>query len=258
MNNFLFLKKYQALQHQIMFDEIIDLEFASIGYSKGDKSSYWNYALIGKNIGSNELSKIENEMNKIKRTPVVYFENNDNVVPTIKLLEEQKYKKDYEDSWMFYSGDPIELNKKYNTKKVENEEELRIFLNTLDSCYKKHDPQNPYGELGDYLGVAEKVWKTHNRTNRLEYFVVYKDDKPVAVATLTNHDDIGYISNVGSLREVRGEGFGKFATLYCIEVSKKNGNKVHCLATEEGTYPNEFYKRIGFETKFTAVAYKKI
>jgi len=75
--------------------------------------------------------------------------------------------------------------------------------------------------------------------------------------TLTNHDGIGYISNVGSLRKVRGEGFGKIASLYPVSQSIKNGNLEHCLATEEGTYPNEFYKRIGFETRFTAVCYVK-
>ena len=88
--------------------------------------------------------------------------------------------------------------------------------------------------------------------------MVYKNNKPVAVSTLTNYDEIGYISNVGSLSEVRGEGFGKAATLFCIQESIKHGNREHCLATEEGAYPNEFYKRIGFVTRFTAVGYTKI
>lgn len=92
---------------------------------------------------------------------------------------------------------------------------------------------------------------------RIEYFMVYKGNKPVAVSTLTNYGDIGYISNVGSIREVRGEGFGKAATLFCVKESIKHGNKEHCLATEEGAYPNEFYKRIGFATRFTAIGYTK-
>lgn len=108
------------------------------------------------------------------------------------------------------------------------------------------------------LKVAENVWHKHNKTNKLEYFVAHKNNKPVAVSTLTNYNEIGYISNVGSLKEIRGEGYGKLATLYCVEQSKKNGNTKHCLATEEGTYPNEFYKKIGFKTRFTATGYSKI
>lgn len=124
-------------------------------------------------------------------------------------------------------------------------------------CFQKNDPQNPYGELGDYLKVAEKVWWRHHATNRIEYFMVYDGNEPVAVSTLTNYKSIGYISNVGSLKSVRGKGFGKLATIYCVNLSNKHENKYHCLATEEGTYPHEFYQRIGFEKKFSAVCFTK-
>ncbi|MBU1071268.1 hypothetical protein KKG65_02540 [Patescibacteria group bacterium] len=81
--------------------------------------------------------------------------------------------------------------------------------------------------------------------------------EPVAVTTLTNFAGIGYISNVGSLKKVRGKGFGKTASLYSAQQSVNNGNQVHALATEEGDYPNEFYKRIGFETKFSTLGFVK-
>ena len=140
-------------------------------------------------------------------------------------------------------------------KKVISIDDLEVFLKTFDQCYKKDDPQNPYGTLGDYLKITKDVWYKHHKSNRLEYFMAYKGDQPVAVASLNNYNNIGYILNVGSLREVRGEGFGKFATLYCVKVSKDRGNTVHCLATEENTYPNEFYERIGFNTRFTGCCY---
>ena len=111
--------------------------------------------------------------------------------------------------------------------------------------------------MGEYLEITKKAWHKYHETNRLEYFTVYKENKPVAVSSLNNFEKISYISNVGSLREVRGQGFGKLATLCCVAQSIKNGNQEHCLATEEGEYPNEFYKRIGFETRFTANAFTK-
>ena len=105
--------------------------------------------------------------------------------------------------------------------------------------------------------MAEKVWRRHQTTNRIEYFTIFSEDKPVGVSTLTNFKQIGYISNVGSLRKVRGQGFGKLATLYCVDLSKKRGNKYHCLATEDGTYPHEFYQHIGFVKNFSAACYLK-
>ena len=154
-------------------------------------------------------------------------------------------------------GDSFSEERFFQIKKVENDDDLKIYLKTFDDCFRNDDPQNPYGELGDYLKVAEKVWREYHDSDRLEYFIAHKEDKAVAVATLNNFEGLGYISNVGSLREVRGEGFGKLVTLYCVEMSKRKGNSLHFLATEENTYPNEFYKQIGFETRFTGIAYSK-
>ena len=255
MANFDFLQKYQQLQHTIMFDKFVDLGFAVVGYCEGDDSTFWNQALTNQLLTKEQLSKIEETMKSFNRKPTVYFENKKDLQPLINFLKEGGYKFDFEDSWMFHSGENIDTSRFDQVKKVTNEFELQVFLKTFDACYQKEDPQNAYGELGDYLNVAEKVWHRHHQTDRLEYFIVYKDSKPVGVSSLASHGGIGYISNVGSLREVRGQGFGKLASLYCVEQSKKHNNTEHCLATEEGTYANEFYKRIGFNTRFTAVGY---
>lgn len=257
MTNFEFLQKYIKLQEEIMFDEIIDLGLATIGCSKTDKSGFWNNALTNQILNDKKISKIEEVLTSRERNSSIYFENRDDLKPLIGSLLSNGYVKDWEDSWQFWSGREIDKKHFDSVKKVDTEKDLMVFLKTFDACYREDDPQNPYGQLGDYLKVSENVWHKHNKTGRLEYFMVFKDEKPVAVSTLTNYEGIGYISNVGSLRGVRGLGFGKAATLYCVDQSIKHGNSIHCLATEEGTYPNEFYKRIGFATKFTALGYTK-
>lgn len=257
MTNFNFLKQYEQLQYTIMFDSLVDLGFAVVSYCHGDKSSFWNHALTDQTLNESQLTVIEENMREQGRRPAIYFENADRHSPLAFFLKRNGYKRDFEDSWMFHSGAGLDLSKLANVHKVEGEQELRTFLTVYNACYQKDDPQNAYGELGDYLGVAEAVWHKHHKIDRLEYFVVYNNAVPVAVSTLTSFQNIGYISNVGSLREVRGQGFGKLATLYCVEQSKNRGNTTHCLATEEGTYANKFYGHIGFITEFTAVCYKK-
>lgn len=257
MTNSNFLKKYIYLQHGKAFDKIIDINFSLITYLEKDNSGFFNFALVTRIISDSEIKEIEETLKSLNRDSTIYFENNKELKSLTLLLKNQGYKKEYEDSWMFWEGREIS-NDFSQVKKVKNKEDLRIFLETFDSCYQKDDPQNPYGEVKDYLSSVEKSWHEFNKNNELEYFVIYKNRKPVAVASLTNYEGIGYISNVGSLLEVRGEGFGKIATLYCIKKSIENKNTEHCLATEEDSYPNSFYKRIGFKTRFTAEAYKKI
>jgi ribosomal protein S18 acetylase RimI-like enzyme len=260
MNNFNFLQKYQGLQHTIMYDELIDLGFAVIGYSKTDPYAFWNLALTNVGLSENQILKIEDVLRQRQRDSTIYFENKNQLKEFKVVLEKNGYKENFEDCWQFWDSGKEPDSRYFNSvKKVTDIASLKIFLEAFNRCYQKNDPQNPYGELGsDYLRVSEDVWRRHSQSYRVEYFMIYKNNQPVAVSTLTNHDGIGYISNVGSLREVRGEGYGKAATLFCVQESIKHDNREHCLATEEGAYPNEFYKRIGFVSRFTAIGYTKI
>ena len=257
MKNSLFLDYYQHLQYGIAYNKLIDLGFVSICCSNDISSPVFNLAWVDKELTERELTSIENEFKNLDRKPSIYFETRGDLSSLRIFLEEKGFKKMWEDSWMFYNGSEIDKSRFRQVKKVISIDDLEVFLKTFDQCYKKDDPQNPYGELGDYLVSAKNCWLVRNESDRVEYFTVFKNDKPVAVSTLTNFAGMGYISNVGSLKEVRGEGFGKLATLYCVERSRENGNTEHCLATEEGLYPNEFYKRIGFATRFTAAGFVK-
>ena len=42
-----------------MFDDLIDLEFATVGYSKIDKSPFWNFELTNKILIPTELKKLK-------------------------------------------------------------------------------------------------------------------------------------------------------------------------------------------------------
>ena len=257
MTNYDFIKKYSELQRGIMFDELTNVGFGLLGYCKNDPSSFWNNILVNQLLTENQLLEIEEKFKILSRKPAIYFENKPELGLFVDFLKGKRYKKENEDSWMFYEND-LKIETDFGSvKNVISEKKLEVLLQTFNTCYQKNDPKNPYGELGDYLGVAKNVWLKFQGTDRLEYFLIYKGNEPVAVSTLTNFNGIGYISNVGSLQKVRGEGFGKIATLYAVKKSQENGNTEHCLATKEGTNPNDFYKNLGFQTRFTALLYVK-
>lgn len=255
MDNTTFLQYYQLLQYSIMGEHLISLDKASITFNRKSDSSFWNHAFLLNPIQSEDLREIEQTLKNLGRKPAVYFEKSKDMHKISDLLHKSGYRKSWEDSWMFFSEKEVNVSHNGDVQKVKSQKDLDVFLETFNACYKKDDPQNPYGELGEYLDVTERVWKRHNKNNRIEYFTVFEKNEPVAVSTLTNFAGIGYISNVGSKQSVRGHGFGKAASLYAVQKSIENRNSKHCLATEEGDYPNEFYKRIGFETEFTAVGY---
>lgn len=256
MTNFDFLKKYLILQKKVMYDEVIDLDFASLGYCQADKSVYWNLALTNQLLTFAGLNTLETKFFQLDRKSSIYFENTPKLQPLADFLSSSGYKRNWEDCWQFWENPPPPISE-VMIKKVKSTQDLDQFLHTFDLSYRQDDPQNPYGELGNYLQLSKESWLKLHATDREEYFIGFKDGQPVSVATLVNNDSIGYICNVGSLLDVRGQGFGKAITLHSVNQSIKNGNTLHCLATESGHYPNEFYHRLGFTTKFTAVGYTK-
>ncbi len=258
IKNFDFLITFQKLQMGVEYDELIKFLYAMLAFTKSNPSPFQNYALINKVPNSKELKIIEDKFNSLNRTPAFYFENNEKFLADLKDKVGDSYRIKWEDSWMFFDNREIDKSRFGQVEKVSYEVDLEIFLSTFDACYQKNDPQNPYGEVKDYIINCRRAWNKFKGTDRLQYFLVYEDERPVATSILNNFEGLGYISAVGSLKEVRGKGYGKLATLYAVFQSQKLGNKEQVLATEERTYPNEFYKRIGFETRFTALGYTKM
>lgn len=250
-----FLKKYQKLQLGVVLDDLIYLNFAVIGYSKTDTATYWNNALVEKVPTNDQLKEIEQVFARVDRRPTLYFDKTKEDIK--KSLEIHDYHKDHEDAWLFWQNGTAVEDRFDNVRKVESEKDLELFSKIFDVCYQDNDPQNPYGNQREYLPSLKNAW-LNNHFNKLDYFIIYNGKAPVGVGSLTYQEGIGYISNIGSIPAVRGKGFGKAITLFCMQQSIAKGNKVHVLATEEGEYPFEFYKRLGFEHIFSAVGYTKV
>lgn len=257
MPNYNILEKFLDIMENTMFSKSVLLDFTRIIYNDSDSTPFWNFALIDQILDKNKIIAIEEKLKSLNRKPAIYFENTNLFIPLIGLLEKDGYRLNNEDSWMFYKNKVTDTSGFDKIKRVGSPEDLKIWLNTLNGCYRTNDPQNPYGELGVYVSLAERAWKSNNLTSKFEYFIAFKEMMPVAVATLTYEKDLGYISNVGSIQEVRGQGYGKLITLFCVYQAQKRDTDQICLATERGTFPNIFYKKLGFKTRFTARCYVK-
>ncbi len=253
-----FLLNFQHVQLGIMADEILDLGFGSLTFSATDTSAYFNNVLVNGSLTDEQLSSVEKIWQERIRSSTFYFENSPQLAELKTYLTSKDYQQAFEDCWMFHPGTDIDSSRFAEVREVQNQTDLEVFISTFDQSFQADDPQNPYGTIGEGLNIARRAWIHFQGTHKLQYFIAYQNGQPVAVSALTNHQGHGYISNVGSLRSVRGQGFGKLVSLFAVDQSVKNGNSLHYLGTEEGHYPHEFYSRIGFETKYKMVGWSKV
>ena len=237
------------------FEEIDEDDKMIFSYCKNNSEIWWNFALLKKSINSEDIKLIDNFFYSRNRSPTIYLSDEDTFENSINLILKEGYKLSSKDSWMFWEDEVPEINDK-DIIEVQSEEDFEEWINTFIKSYPKDDPKNPYGDQSEFAEILKEKWK-EGKIKKDKYFLAFKENFPVAVGILTNYDNKGYISGIGSIPCVRGKGFGKKISLYCVKKSFEQGNKIHFLATEKGDYPFEFYKRIGFTPKFTASYYTK-
>lgn len=258
MTNHDVLEKFLDIQRDTLMSRNHLVASARLTINDFDQSPFWNYCLVNNMITDKELSDLRDKFTQLNRKPALYFEHTDKLKPLETFLLDRKFKNIINDSWMFFDTTKppaIDEEKSDSIKTVESIDTLDLWIQTMDQSYRPDDPKNPFGQLGHYLDLAKQSWIKNHKTGEYEYYLAYKGDIPVAVATLTIKKDFAYISNVGSIIDVRSQSYGKAITLFCVQKAIEAGINNIALATEEGTYPNEFYKRIGFSTRFIAKCY---
>jgi ribosomal protein S18 acetylase RimI-like enzyme len=257
MTNYEFLEKWFQLMNGGSFDGVEDLGSAKASFSKASHI-FWNNALIDTLISDDQLQQIEDFYTSKQRTPALYFENTSEHQKLATFLESKGYEKKFEDNWLFYEKTEVSEKRFDTITQVKTDAEFELYMQAFVGSYQEDDPLNPYGAVPeDEIPKSWEEWRKLGPSGRIEKYVALKDGKPVAASGLHSFAGIGYIAPVGSLVSVRGEGFGKAITIYAVKRSIERGNQITCLSTEEGTYPHEFYQRIGFTKKFTALLYGK-
>ncbi len=257
-----FLKHYFHLQHGVVFNEVKDYSFGTLGYCEKEPSEYWNHFLINQPLSPEHLNETEAILKTYNRVPALYFLDDPLFQDFSETLLKNRYKFVFKDAWMFHDSPPQFSDATFepSIRLVENSDDLNLFCTVMDQCYREKDPQNPYGELHAYLDVTKDAWLHNQQSKNLIYFIVTdpKTSTACGVGTISIYNQIGYISNVGTLQSVRGQGFGKLAMHYALHITQKRHCTIHALATEFGGFPHKLYDHLGFKVGFTASAYAKL
>jgi ribosomal protein S18 acetylase RimI-like enzyme len=93
------------------------------------------------------------------------------------------------------------------------------------------------------------------RNINLRHFSLYKQEKPIASITLSMHDAIARIDDVGTLPEFQGKGYATHLMRYVLFEAKKLGAR-HCFL-ESSDSGLGVYQKLGFDTLFKNNIYSR-
>jgi ribosomal protein S18 acetylase RimI-like enzyme len=147
-------------------------------------------------------------------------------------------------------------------KRTRSEEVRDDFLDIFRKAFGEKKEDGSY-EVGDDMleGVRKIIREEELGFDRMS-FVGYVDGEPVATGTLSVKDGDGFMFNVASHPDHRGEGLGSAVSVKLKQEAERIGLEEVFIGTQPGTDVENFYRKIGcrevFKTKSVEVEIEEL
>ena len=112
------------------------------------------------------------------------------------------------------------------------------------------DESDPYGDFDSgYLKLYENYNNKSETTYTREFYFIKVNDEIVGCTVSVFDDEIFGIYGIAIMKEYRGKGIGTEAIKQQLKICKQKNKKIAFLQTEDGFYPADLYRKIGFKER---------
>ena len=141
--------------------------------------------------------------------------------------------------------------------KLEKSTDMKKLAEITLKAFNTGDSQDPYSLDEGYLKIYENYKGTNGTKYNRDFYFIKANEKIVGVTTAVYDKRIYGIYGIAILKEFRGKGIGTECLKQQLMICKKKNRKIAFLQTEEGYYPADLYRKIGFKDICTAYYYVK-
>ncbi len=141
--------------------------------------------------------------------------------------------------------------------KLERTTDMELYSEEMIKAYQTGDKEDPYGDLDTvYKEVYENYKKLQNEYT-YEFYFAKINDEIVGVTSSICDNEIYGIYGLAVKKEFRGKGIGKEIIKQQLQMCENKNLKLAFLQTEEGYYPADMYRKLGFKDVCTEYYYIK-
>ncbi len=245
-------------------DEIIEKSSYKLAHSYFVKDYDCNYVIdINDRDNFSEIEKdVELEMKKINAEPCYIITPLSNIyLKRNEIFKSNNYNEVSKEVWQIFENfnelDNIDSKCNLNIK-LEKTTDMELLAQINEKAFKTGDPLDPYNDIDSgYIKMYENYKGTQNSKYNRDFYFIKVDDKIVGVTTSVYDDRIYGIYGLAIIKEYRGKGIGTECLKQQLKICKKKNRKIAFLQTEEGYYPANLYRKIGFRDVCTAYYYVK-
>lgn len=156
----------------------------------------------------------------------------------------------------FEELDEIKTNCSLNVK-LEKTTDMKLCSEEMIKAYQTGDKDDPYGNLDSAYKEVYENYKTLNNEYTYEFYLIKVDDKIVGITSGVYDKEIYGIYSLAIKKEFRRKGIGKETIKQQLQICKDKNLKLAFLQTENGYYPADTYRKLGFKDVCTEYYYIK-
>lgn len=255
-------------QQGMYFSEYINLNNGIGLFSNIVEDNYFNY-IARINVNSKEeFTQVWKDIRLLfverHRNPSVYvsptssmFDNTDRIIP-------ESLQKSYTDAWMLLENinmiEKVEIPDHLIIEQINEVTDRSDFVNTLITAFGSKNEEDPYADLPKYyLTALDKSFDNYKGSEYtvLNYWAKVKG-KPVSTATAILKGDTACFYNVGTYEEYRKQGISRAVLKVLVQDLIRRNAKYIFLQTAKGSYVENYYKKLGFNTIFIGECYSEV
>lgn len=239
------------------FDGIDKHEKYSIVYHNRIKDYWYNYITEIKVKNKEEFDRVIIEASRKMKS-----KGRDTAIAILPFMgdiydkkeeyfDEEAYELVSNEVWQIYNNfdnlENINTNCSLNIT-LEKTTDMNLYSEEMISAYQTGDEDDPYGDLDS---IYKEVYSNHHKKREDKYtedfFLVKIDDEIVGVTQGVYNNEIYGIYGLAVKKQFRCKGIGKEIIKKQLEMCRDKEIKLAFLQTEDGYYPAETYRKIGFK-----------
>ena len=244
---------YANLEFQ--FDGIDKYENYTIAYHNKIKDYWYNFITDIKPDSKQEFDeiildasiKMKTRNREIAIAILPYMEE---IYDNREIFFDNSYELVSNEVWQIFNNfeglDNIKTNCSLNVK-LEKTTDMKLYSEEMIKAYQTGDADDPYGDLDS---IYKEVYQNHKKIKNEyteEFFFAKVNDKIVGVTSAVYDNEIYGIYGLAVKKDFRCKGIGKEIIKQQLKMCRDKKLKLAFLQTEEGYYPADTYRKLGFK-----------
>lgn len=156
----------------------------------------------------------------------------------------------------FEELDGIRTNCDLNVK-LEKTTDMKLYSEEMIKAYRTGDANDPYGDLDLVYKEVYENYKNVENEYTDEFYFAKVNDEIVGITSGVYDNEIYGIYGLAVKKDFRCKGIGKEIVKQQLKMCRDQKIKLAFLQTEEGYYPADTYRKLGFKDVCTEYYYIK-